>query len=417
MKIGNRSSRSENVAMVISLNRKSFLTVAALLSAVWSSNCQPSRTASAATAHANSAERATPHGYQDDKEHGQKVSVIYCADLFHPHNDPDDHFDIAALYSLPEIEVRAIILDQNNHCGWDQETTPGSVPITQLNYITKRDVPYAIGLRFNLVTPEDKGLWGEQDQKGIELLIDALRQSSRPVTVITVGSLRDLAAAYNRNPALLRKKIDRVFVFAGEASKTGFVDYNVDLDINAYIRVMGSDLPVYWVPCFDGGMWKNNGNASWWDASHKDLLSKASKKALNFFIYALLKKDTKTVDPISYIDGAIDTKGRDKVFAMTRHLWSSSVFTYVANRKIIQKDGVIVSVPGTTKCRPEQLVDLFNFKDVAIDVDRPARPARGLRTDETRKVKLFHITGKDIYAKAMTSIAAELYSHLGEVNP
>jgi len=357
-----------------------------------------------------------PHDPNGD-ERSRKVSVIYCTDLFHPHNDPDDHFDIATLYSIPEIDLRAVILDQNNRCGWDQENTPGSVPVSQLNYITNRGVPYAVGLRFNLVTPEDTGLWGEQGQEGIELLLDALRQSSGPVTIITVGSLRDAAAAYNREPQLLREKVDRLFVFAGEASKAGFVDYNVDLDINAYIRIMGSDLPVYWVPCFDGGMWKNHGNASWWDAAHQDLLSKASRKALNFFIYALLKKDKDAVDPISYIDNEIDTDGRDRVFAMTRHLWCSSVLAYVANRRIIRRDGEVVSIPAGTDCRPQELVELFTFKDVEIDVDRPARPSRTAKPDERRTVKLFHITNKDIYSTAMTSIAAELFSHLGEARP
>ena len=29
------------------------------------------------------------------------VPVIYCTDLFHPHDDPDDHFDLATLFALP----------------------------------------------------------------------------------------------------------------------------------------------------------------------------------------------------------------------------------------------------------------------------------------------------------------------------
>ena len=39
------------------------------------------------------------------------VPVIYCTDLFHPHDDPDDHFDLATLFALPELEVKAILLD------------------------------------------------------------------------------------------------------------------------------------------------------------------------------------------------------------------------------------------------------------------------------------------------------------------
>jgi hypothetical protein len=32
------------------------------------------------------------------------LSVIYCTDLFHPHDDPDDHFDIACLYAIWQID-------------------------------------------------------------------------------------------------------------------------------------------------------------------------------------------------------------------------------------------------------------------------------------------------------------------------
>jgi hypothetical protein len=176
---------------------------------------------------------------------------------------------------------------------------------------------------------------------------------------------------------------------------------------------MGSDLPVYWVPCFDGGIWKNNGNASWWDATHAELLSKASKPALNFFIYALMKKDKDKIDPLKYIDGEVDQKAKEKIFAMNRHMWSSSVFAYVAGRKFIRKDGEVVSVPANTPCDPKDIVKVFTFKEVAIEVDRPVRLLKEKKSEKIRKVKLFEIQNKKIYQKAMTSITADLLSRLG----
>ena len=52
------------------------------------------------------------------------VPVIYCTDLFHPHEDPDDHFDLATLYAMPELEIKGIVLDQ----GARQLRTPGRIP-------------------------------------------------------------------------------------------------------------------------------------------------------------------------------------------------------------------------------------------------------------------------------------------------
>lgn len=95
------------------------------------------------------------------------------------------------------------------------------------------------------------------------------------MTVITVGSLRDLAAAFNREPDLFRKKVSRLMIFIGEASAPT-LEWNVGLDPHAFICIMNSGLPVWWVPCFDGGNFKNKGNASYWTARHSDLLSSAS---------------------------------------------------------------------------------------------------------------------------------------------
>ncbi len=44
-------------------------------------------------------------------EEMRKVPFIYCSDLFHPAMDPDDHFDLAAVFRLKEFDVKAVILD------------------------------------------------------------------------------------------------------------------------------------------------------------------------------------------------------------------------------------------------------------------------------------------------------------------
>jgi len=148
-------------------------------------------------------------------EKAKPIPVIYCTDLFHPHDDPDDHFDLAMIYAIPELEIKAIILDQ----GRKQLTKPGRIPVSQINRITGRNVPVAIGLAEKLTGPEDKGLdQPEQFQTGVELLLKTVRESPIPLNIITVGSVRDLAAAFNREPELFREKVARVMSFIGEAS-------------------------------------------------------------------------------------------------------------------------------------------------------------------------------------------------------
>ena len=178
-------------------------------------------------------------------ERPHTIPVIYSTDLSHPHDDPDDHFDIVALYALRELDILGIVLDQ----GKRQDIAPGSIPLEQMNTLTGRKVPYAAGLSDPLKTPEDEALQQSRKyQGGVELIIKGLEGSEAPVTLITVGSLRDTAAAFNRRLDLFRKQVARLLIFIGEAS-ADTREWNVGLDPNAFIRIMNSGLSVWWVPC------------------------------------------------------------------------------------------------------------------------------------------------------------------------
>ena len=63
--------------------------------------------------------------------------------------------------------------------------------------------------------------------------------------IISVGSVRDLAAAFNRDPVLFREQAGRLLLFIGEASDPGFREHNVNLDPQAYVGLMRSGLNIY----------------------------------------------------------------------------------------------------------------------------------------------------------------------------
>ncbi|MBE3069636.1 MAG: hypothetical protein IMZ66_05305, partial [Planctomycetes bacterium] len=46
-----------------------------------------------------------------------RVPLIYSTDLYHPHVDLDDHFDLAQVFAMPEFDVKAIVLDVNGNVG------------------------------------------------------------------------------------------------------------------------------------------------------------------------------------------------------------------------------------------------------------------------------------------------------------
>ncbi|CDN42150.1 nucleoside hydrolase [Paenibacillus sp. P22] len=259
----------------------------------------------------------TPATYQAKAD---PIPVIYVTDLFHPKDDADDVYDLAALYAMPQLDIKGIILEQ----GRKQDDRSGESTVKQMNYITKRQVPFVKGLADPLLSQTDKAEMQSKDyQGGVEMILSTLRNSPKRVSIVTVGSLRDVAAAYNRDPILFKSKLDRLFVFAGDSSAE-FVEYNVELDPSAYGRMMNSGLNIYWVPCFDGGMWSNNGHASFWRTENQDdLLEGIDPKLTRYFLYNIQEK---TDDPIAYLMKKTSFPDLKSVYGDYRNLWCTVVF-------------------------------------------------------------------------------------------
>ncbi|MBN2490321.1 MAG: family 43 glycosylhydrolase [Planctomycetes bacterium] len=340
-----------------------------------------------------------------------RVPVLYSTDLFHPHDDPDDHFDLAALYGLEEIELRGIVLDQ----GARQERQPGRVAVEQLNRLTGRAVPWATGLAEALQSPDDPALeQAAAHQGGVALILEALASSPEPLTIITVGSLRDVAAALNREPERFRQKVARLLVFLG-ATDPEVREWNVNLDPNAWIRVMNSGLPIFWVPCFDGGMFVNKGNASFWRAPHAELLRHASDRMMQFFLYALLKKSEP--DPVAFLGRAVDPAERAQVLAGTRNLWCAAIFTHVAGRRIVRAaDGWHSAPRGAVLPAGAEEVAAFRFVPVSLRVDDDARVVYE-ESPQTHRVQRFQVVDRERYGAVMTAVTSRLIGSVREQQP
>lgn len=176
------------------------------------------------------------------------VPVIHCTDLFHPPDDPDDHVDLATLFALPEFDIRAVILD----LGLGQWAKPGDLPVKQMMELTGRKVRYASGLANCLRYPEDKASDQQRRfQSAVDLILQVLKESKEQVCIVTVGSVRDIMAAFNREPELFREKVARIYPNMGNSSG-GELFWNPRLDPQAYLRLTRSGLPIHWCPCFGG---------------------------------------------------------------------------------------------------------------------------------------------------------------------
>lgn len=339
------------------------------------------------------------------------VPILYSTDLHHPHQDPDDHFDLATLFAMGELDVRGIILD----CGARQTKQPGRIPVSQMMHLTGRNVPFAVGLERPLGSPADEGRDQPANFQGaVALILDALRRSEEKVTIFTTGSLRDVAAAVNRQPELFRQKVARLYVNIGDAS--GSMEYNVGLDRAALVCILRSGLPVYWCPCFDGGSFKpGRGYATYWAFGQADVLKTAPAGLQNFFIYALTKPEG--VDPVAFLSTPQEAAVRDRVFSMRRNMWCTGPMLHAAGRRIVElAPGRWAALPASRSGRRE--LSLYQFVPSRVTVSDDARAALVLPASSAGyRVQCFKVLDQAKYAQIMTSCLRELLADLPEAGP
>jgi pyrimidine-specific ribonucleoside hydrolase len=194
------------------------------------------------------------------------IPVIDVTDLYHPHQDVGDNFDLIAAYALPELDLRAVILDctepfrqpvaKDPGPGLFPDARgprePGFIPVRQLNFVFGRNVPCATIPFDRMKSPGDGMLDAPPfQQQGIELMLKTLRESAEPVHIVSFGSARAIAVAYNREPQLFREKLGRLHLCAGGSSPPApnYIEWNVALDPQAIVCLLRSNLPIALYPC------------------------------------------------------------------------------------------------------------------------------------------------------------------------
>jgi pyrimidine-specific ribonucleoside hydrolase len=319
-------------------------------------------------------------------ETSTRVPLIDVTDLYHPHQDVGDNFDVLAAYALPEIDLRAVILDctepfrqpvaKDPGPGLFPDASgprePGFIPVWQLNYIFGRNVPCATIPFTRMKSVGDKMLDAPPfQQQGIELILKTLRESVKPVHIVSFGSTRAIAVAYNRAPALFRKKLARLHLCAGGSSPpvANYIEWNVALDPLAIACLLRSELPV---------------------ALYPDAANNAGEKGYGLFSPAFSYDDHNTyyklpdlrfisqMDPPlrRYLEYAFSRSSRvdflratevdspsldGKILAKEHYVWETAVWICVTGKKLVKRaDGthrliLAEQVAATDKVLPNEL--------------------------------------------------------------
>lgn len=283
-----------------------------------------------------------------------KIPLLHITDLYHPPQDPDDHIDLATIFALKEFDLKGIVLDCTQKfleaapAGFDIARDPGFTSVTQLNYLTGRAVPAATGPTLPLKSPDDKALdRPRREQAGIQLLLDVLDNSSRPVVISIVGSARVLTAAFNRNPDLVRTKTRAVLLNAGSTTDK-HREWNVNLDPAAYIGLWRSGLPIHWYPCatdrsaFDAA----HERGTYFKAKHEIIFRELAQPLRAWLAYAF--SGNGRGDIIRALAEGGEGSVWHNLLAAERNLWSTASLVMAAGRILGRTaDGWAFVSPGS----------------------------------------------------------------------
>lgn len=243
----------------------------------------------------------------------EKTRHIHMTDIFHPHGDPDDHYDLALVFALHKaglLNVERILMDYPPaHRAGD----PALCANAQLNDI------FGLDIRAD-VMPEDISLAGDR-------IVRILENSDVKMTFSVVGTTQNIADAIKKAPAVFKKKCAGIYLVAGTGIETegGALEYNVRLHPEAYSATLNAPCPVYWTPCYHTilpPIKERGGEYSCVYAFYqKEVLESLPEVMKKYFLYML----TRSSDPkyLRYLREPVDEKALEEFGNMKRRLWST----------------------------------------------------------------------------------------------
>lgn len=296
------------------------------------------------------------------------IPVVSITDLYHPPEDPGDNFDLVMPYGLPELDLRAVILDaldlkrdlvDGGVPGFSGPRDPGVIPVTQLNAIFGVNVPFAMTpfSRMRSLDDQMRDVPAFQ-QFGIDLLLQVLADSNEPVHLMSFGSARPLAVAFNRAPDLLFEKVARIHLSAGTTTPT-YLEWNVVQDPLAMIRIVSSGLPLALYPCATSeSCYAYDGHNTFYWLDDLRWIADMDPRLRRYLGYGL-GRSTRP-DFLRMLDTDLPPELMEAVYSRRHSVWETAAWLEVSGRSLVRRaDGThrIVSKvePGDEVIRGEQL--------------------------------------------------------------
>ena len=172
---------------------------------------------------------------------GEKIPVIFDTDIG---GDIDDTWALALLVRSPEFDVKLVTTAVNN------TRSKAKIVAKFLETVGRTDIPVGIGVQQN-ENDHRQEEWtkgyrlasypGTIYEDGVQALVDTIMRSPKPIKLIAVGPLPNVAAALKREPRIAQKAEfvgmhGSVRLGYGGSSKIS-AEYNVRADAKAAQKV------------------------------------------------------------------------------------------------------------------------------------------------------------------------------------
>jgi len=288
----------------------------------------------------------------------RRKPVIDVTDLYHPHQDCGDNMDIIAAYALPEVDLKAVILDCTDAfrkpvCDHPDPQLrdkngprePGFIPVLQLNYIFGREVPVAVGPFGSMKSPQDAMRDAPAfQQQGVNLILRTLRESGEKVDILIFGSARPVAVAYNRAPELMKDKVGLIHLCAG-ASSPEFQEWNIALDPHAVVCLLKSQLPIAIYSCATkDGPFAYGPHNCFWKLPDLRFVEKMNPRLRAYLAYAFGRSSR--LDFLRAVEENPSAEQLERIYRKSHNVWETCVWLNVANRRLVRRaDGSCRIVP------------------------------------------------------------------------
>jgi hypothetical protein len=339
------------------------------------------------------------------------VPVIHVTDLHRPHNDPDDHWDLACVYALAyrgDIELKGILIDcpPASRPDWN----PDIAAVAQMNRITGLAVPVGVGTPHVMKSRDDAQPYAsESDHQGIDMVLAILRQSARPVVINVIGNSRDIAVAGKKAPEVFARKCAGVYLNAGcgapQKAANARLEYNVTLDKPAYEAMFDLPCPLYWMPCFETLDSEDNRRVREFGTYYRfrqgDILPGLSKGVRNYFAYMFARKTDQHW--LRALEGELDEALLAEVAGKDRNMWCTAGFFHAA--------GYTVTADGATRKLNAGTAGVFSFDPIRITGMGPGGNEWVADAGSTKRF-IFHVRDTEHYGAAVTEAMKGLLTAL-----